>query len=221
MVDIDLVVKEKKIFKISSMYFCYFVINPPWKKAGPFIWKKLETPLPKNAYWQVWLKLAQWLRRRRYFNFVNIVLLFRNYLPLEMEGALHLNKLEFLSPKDAFCKVWLKLVQWFWRRRFFFRFLQFIFSISWLSPPGKGQGPSFEQTWIPFTQECLVPSLVEIGIVVKEKKIFNFVNVFSLFCNYLSLEKGRALHLNKLKSPLPNDAKFVWNCPNASGEEDF
>ena len=24
-------------FKISSMYFCYFVIISPWKRAGPFI----------------------------------------------------------------------------------------------------------------------------------------------------------------------------------------
>ena len=35
-----------------------------------------------------------------------------------------------------------------------------------------GQGPSFEQTWIPFIQEYFVPSLVEIGLVVKEKNIF-------------------------------------------------
>ena len=29
--------------------------------------------------------------------------------------------------------------------------------------PWKGQGHSFEQTWISFTQGCFVPSLVEIG----------------------------------------------------------
>ena len=29
----------------------------------------------------------------------------------------------------------------------------------------------FEQTWIPFTQGCIVPSLVEIGSVVLEKKM--------------------------------------------------
>ena len=45
--------------------------------------------------------------------------------------------LESPSPKDALCQDWLKLAQWFWRRRF-----------------------------------------------------FNFINVFSLFCNNLSLEKG-------------------------------
>ena len=51
-----------------------------------------------------------------------------------------------------------------------------------------------------------MPSLDEIGSVVLEKKIFFFVNVFSLFLNYLPLEKGKALHLYKLESPLPKDA---------------
>ena len=31
------------------------------------------------------------------------------------------------------------------------------------------QGPSFVQTWMPFTQEFTVPRLVEIGPVVLEK----------------------------------------------------
>ena len=35
--------------------------------------------------------------------------------------------------------------------------------------------------------------------------------MFSLFCNYLNFEKGVALHLNKLESPLPKDALCqVW-----------
>ena len=57
-----------------------------------------------------------------------------------------------------------------------------------------------------------MPSLVENGSVVLEKKIFlNFVNVFSLFRNYLPLEKGGALHLNKLESPSPKYALCeVW-----------
>ena len=36
-------------------------------------------------------------------------LLFLNYLPLEKGRALHMNKLESTSPKDALCQVWLKL----------------------------------------------------------------------------------------------------------------
>ena len=35
-------------------------------------------------------------------------------------------------------------------------------------------GSSFEQTWIPLTPGCFVPSWVEIGPVVLEKKIFKF-----------------------------------------------
>ena len=97
------------------------------------------------------------MEKKIFFNFVNLFSLFRNYiyLPLEKGEALHLNKLESPSPKDALCKVWSKLTLWFWRRRF-----------------------------------------------------FNFVNVFSLFRNYLPLEDGRALHLNKTESPLPKDALF-------------
>ena len=100
------------------MYFGYFRIISPWKRAGPLHLNKLESPSPKDALCQVWLKLALWFWRRRFFNFVNVLLLFRNYLPLEKGRALHLNKLEFPSPKDALCQVWLKLAQWFWRRRF-------------------------------------------------------------------------------------------------------
>ena len=69
---------------------------------------KLESPSPKDALCQVRLKLAQWFRRRRFLNFVNVFSLFRNYLPLEKGGALHLNKLESPSPKFGW---------WFWRRR--------------------------------------------------------------------------------------------------------
>ena len=80
-----------------------------------------------------------------------------------------------------------------------------------ISPLWKGQGLSFEQTWNPFTQGCIVPSLVEIGRVVLEKKFFYFVNVFSLFYNNLPLKMGWVLHLNKRESPSPKDALWqVW-----------
>ena len=130
-----------------------------------FIWTK-----SMDALCQVWLKLAQWFWRREFFNFFNVFSLFLNYLPLEKGGALHLKKLETPSPKDALSQVWLKLSQWFWRRGF----LNFVnvFSLFHKNPLGKGHGPSFEQTWIPKTQECIVPCLVEIGSVVLDKKIF-------------------------------------------------
>ena len=68
-------------FLISSMYFHYFVIIPPWKRGPSF--KQTWIPSAKDVLCQVWLKLAQWFWRRRFLNFVNVFSLFRNYLPLE------------------------------------------------------------------------------------------------------------------------------------------
>ena len=72
---------------------------------------KLESPLPKDALCQVWLKLAQWFWRRRFLNLVNVFSLFRNYLPFEKGLALNLNKLESPSPKDALIKFVPSLVK--------------------------------------------------------------------------------------------------------------
>ena len=82
---------------------------------------KLKSPSSKDAFCQVWLKLAQWFWRRRFVNFVKVFSLFRNYFPLEKGRALYLKKLESPLPKDAFSQVWFILVQWFWR--FFFNFV--------------------------------------------------------------------------------------------------
>ena len=96
-----------------------------------------------------------------------------------------LRNLEYPSPKDVLCEVWLKLTSGSVEE-----FHHCIFAIWLLSPLGKRRDTLFEQTWIIFT---FVPSLVEIGRVVLERKMFfNFVNEFSLFGYnmYLLLEKG-------------------------------
>jgi hypothetical protein len=77
---------------------------------------KLEFPSPKDNLYQVWLKLARCFWRRRFLKIFSLFLLFRYYLPLEKGYPLLLNKLESPSPKDYLCQVWIKLVQWFWRR---------------------------------------------------------------------------------------------------------
>ena len=86
-------------------------------------------------------------------------------------------------------------------------------------------GSSFEQIWIPFNQRCFAPNLVEIGQAALKKKFLEFVHVFSLFCNYPPppLEKGGALHLNKLESLSPEEAlcQIGWNWPCCSGERFF
>ena len=88
----------------SSMYFRYFVIIS-YKKGGSLHLNKLESPSPKNALCQGWLKLAQWSWRRRFFKFVNVFSLLRNYLSLEKGGSLHLKKLESPSPKNDLYQV--------------------------------------------------------------------------------------------------------------------
>ena len=52
-----------------------------------------------------------------------------------------------------------------------FKYFQYNLTFSLLSPLGKGRDPSLEETWIPPTQVCFVPSLVEIGPVVLEKRL--------------------------------------------------
>ena len=98
-------------FVNGFLLFCnYLPMELGW---GP----SFKSSSSKNALCWVWLKLARWFWRWRFFNIIDRFLLYRYYLPLEKGGALHLNKLESSSPKDALCQVWLKLAQGFWRRR--------------------------------------------------------------------------------------------------------
>ena len=92
--------------------------------------------------------------------------------PLKRVGSFITN-LNPLHPKMHCAKFGWNWPQWFLRNRFLY-FINVYFHYFILSSHGKGQGPSFEQTWITFTKGCFVPSLVEIGSVVLEKKIFKF-----------------------------------------------
>ena len=56
---------------------------------------------------------------KMFSNFVREFSLFCNYLPLETDKAIHLNKHEFPIPNDALYHVLLKLSQWSCRRRIF------------------------------------------------------------------------------------------------------
>jgi hypothetical protein len=61
--------------------------------------------------------LAGWVWRR-FLKLFSVFSLFRYYLPLERGNPLPMKKLEFPFSNDDLCQVWLKLAQWFWRRRF-------------------------------------------------------------------------------------------------------
>ena len=63
----------------------------------------------------IWVEIrsAQLFWRRRFLNFVNVFSVLSNYFPLVKGVALHLNKLEFPSRRDALCQIWLKFAKWF------------------------------------------------------------------------------------------------------------
>ena len=91
--------------------------------------QKLESSSSKDTSSQVWLKLAMGFWKLRFLDSVNVFLLFQYYLPLEKGVALHSKiNLSLLHWKIIFCQSWLKLAQWFWRRRNFFNFVN-VFSI--------------------------------------------------------------------------------------------
>ena len=174
-----------------------------------FIWRNLNPLHPRMLCAKI---VWNWISGSE--NFLNssmfFFLLFLNYLSLEKGWALQLKKLKFPSPKDDLCQVWLKLAQWFWRRRFlnFVKYLSYFIIIS----PWKRVGPIIWTNLNPLHPRMLCATFGWNWLSgTGEEDFLNFVNVFSLFRNYLPLEKGRAIHLNKLESPLPKDALYqVW-----------
>ena len=133
LVEIGPVILENKISKVRQCILAIPLISP----LGFLHSNKYESPPPKDALCQVWLKLAQWFLRRRFLKFVNVFSLFPYYLNLEKGVALHLNKIEFPSPNYALCQVWLKLAQWFLRRRFL-KFVNVFLLFPYYLPLEKG-----------------------------------------------------------------------------------
>ena len=107
----------KESFLISSMYFRYFIIISPWKRAGSF-------------FEQTWIPFTK---------------------------GCSVSSFVWIGPVVSDTNI--------------FKFLQMYFSYFVIISPGKGCGPSFRQSWIPITQGCFVPCLVEIDPLVLEKII--------------------------------------------------
>ena len=104
----------------------------------------LKFPSPKDTLHQIWLKLPNWFLKRRFFNSVNVFLLFGNYIPLETGWGLYVKKnktkkLESSSPKNVLCKVWLKLAKLF-RRIFLFYISLMYFHYLIIIPHWKRMG---------------------------------------------------------------------------------
>ena len=66
-----------------------------------------------------------------------------------------------IQPGMLCVKFGWNLQKWFWSWEGTFNVFQCIFAILFLFPLWKRAGPSFELSWITFTQGCFVPSLVQ------------------------------------------------------------
>ena len=119
------------------MYFRYFVITSPRKKVWLFIWTNLN-----SLYLGIFCAKFGWNWSSAYgedfYKIVNVCSPFCSCLPLEKGVAFHFNRLECPSPKDDLRQVWLKLVQWFWRRRFLNIVNEFCYFFFIISPWKKG-----------------------------------------------------------------------------------
>ena len=137
------------------VYFPYFVVISPWKRAWPFIWMNL------NPFHQRMLCVKvgwNWLigSREEDLKILSISLI---YLPLEKGLALHSNKLNLLYLRMLSAKF-----VWNWpigsREDIFKNFINDFWLLNYYLSLEKGMAPHFnklESTW------CIVPNFVEIG----------------------------------------------------------
>ena len=87
-------------FFISWMYFYHFVIISPLKGRGP-LFKKNLIPFTQWCFVLSLVEIGPGVLEKKIFKFVNLFLLFPNYLPFGKAMALHLKKLESPLPRDT------------------------------------------------------------------------------------------------------------------------
>ena len=143
------------------MYFRYFIIIFPWKRT--------ESQSLKDALCQVWFKLAHWFWRSRskissmYFCYFVINSPWKRAWPLIWKN------LNPLNPRMLCAKY-----GWIWLsgsgREDFLNFVNWkYFHYFVIISPWKRAGPSFKQTWIPFTQGFLCQVWLYIAMTLKQK----------------------------------------------------
>ena len=129
--EIGPLVSDKKIFKVfyrkirRFSKFSIKKISPaPWRPCfltNPNSLNNLGIGSPKEHFCKIILKSVQWFRTRRFLKF-SIYLYRENkprpWRPCFLTNPNGLNNLPRGSPKEHFCKIILKLVQWFRTRRF-------------------------------------------------------------------------------------------------------
>ena len=125
LVEIVPVVLGKKIL-ISSMYFCYFVIISPWKRAQPFIWTNFNPLYQRMICAKFRWNWHRGSREEDFFfnlNFKILSMYFHYFVivsPWKMVWSFIWKKLNSLH-KDALYEVWLKCPSCSWEKDAKFR----------------------------------------------------------------------------------------------------
>ena len=107
----------------------------PCKGGNGFIWINLNLLYPKMLCAKFGWNLRAVLKKIKIVQYIFAFLLLS---PATKGGALYWNNLESPSPKDALCKVWLKLAMRFWRRMFQNSSINFCYFVI-ISPWEKGR----------------------------------------------------------------------------------
>ena len=105
----------------------------------------------QGCFAQIWLKLAKWFSGRL-LNFV-IISTWKRTGPFTKLNSLH---------PGIICVKLVEISQVVMKKKIL-KFCKCIFAISYLSLLENRCGPSFQQTWIPFTKGCFGISLIEIS----------------------------------------------------------
>ena len=124
-IEIGPVVSDKKIFS-SFLYRYIGKISPaPWWPCfltNPNGLNNLGRGSPKEHFCKIILKSVQWFRTRRFLKVFYIDYIGKispaPWRPCFLTNPNVLNNLGTGSPKEHFCKIILKSVQWFRPRRF-------------------------------------------------------------------------------------------------------
>ena len=108
---------------------CYFNTIFPWKRVWPFIQKYTSVFFNEGYFLPSLVEIGHGVLEIKIFRFRQCIFAISILSPLGKGcDPSFKNKLESPSLKDTFCQSWLKLAQWFWRRRNFFNFVN-VFSI--------------------------------------------------------------------------------------------
>lgn len=123
---------------LSVVYFLFILwtlnqLGPLPDPLGHNLYK-FKSTIYQRAHVKVWLLQTIWFWRKRFLYFLIVSSLFFNYLPFEGELTLHLKKkTRKPTPKNALCKICLKMAKWFRRRRLLKHRTQLSFFPNYLS----------------------------------------------------------------------------------------